>query len=141
MSKSNKIFFFFPLTLALTFSSILCCCLLISAEAEILNQPMNQGLPAASGVNHCDSHKTNADHSGKKHQCECPKLQGILAKDFDIFTAADVVLYFYNHQIIQGRIFSAFVVPNCYKMLSGQSPPQFSLSPIPLYIKNPTLRI
>lgn len=129
-----------PLILSFLFSSVICCCLPGHAEAGISHEKITQNTQVSSYNSHGDSGDSQDHHSTANHKCECPKLQGTLAKDFDILKAADIVLYSFNHQIVLDKIFLAFV-PESHNSLIGPSPPQFSSSPIPLYIKNPTLRI
>jgi hypothetical protein len=129
-----------PLILSFVFSSVICCCLSGHAEAGISHEEITQNTQVSSHDSHYDSHDSQDNHSTADHKCECPKLQGTLAKDFDILKAADVVSCSLNHQIIRGKIFLAFV-PDSHNSLIGPSPPQLSSSSIPLYIKNPTLRI
>lgn len=140
MQKLIRKFFAFLFVLSFVFSSVICCCLSDHAEAGIFHEKITQNTQAPSYNSHGDSDDSQDRHSAADHKCECPKLQGTLAKDFDILKAADIVLYSFNHQIILDKIFLAFV-PDSHNSLIGPSPPQFSSSSIPLYIKNPTLRI
>lgn len=134
-----KRLFVLPLIFSLVFSSVFCCCLSQSAHAEDSDQHGGNVI-STSKSSHCESHNPQDDHSGADHKCECPELQGALANNLDILKAAEVVLYSFNHQIILDKIFLAFV-PDSHNLLTGASPPQLSSSSIPLYIKNPTLRI
>lgn len=129
-----------PLILSFVFSSVICCCLSGHASAGISNEKITQNTQVSSYNSHGDSDDSQDHHSAADHKCECPKLQGTLAKDFDILKTAEIVLYSFNHQIILDKIFLAFV-PDSHNALIGPSPPQFSSSSIPLYIKNPSLRI
>jgi len=129
-----------PLTLSFVFSSVICCCLSGHAEAGISHEEITQNTQALSYNSHGDPGDPQDHHSAADHKCECPKLQGTLAKDFDILKTADIVLHPFNPQIILNKIFLAFV-PDSHNSLIGSSPPQFSSSSIPLYIKNPSLRI
>jgi hypothetical protein len=138
MLRIAKKLLVFPLIFSLIFSFILCYCLPQSAQAQDFDQHIEYVVQTPQS-SHCESDSQD-DHSGKNHNCECPKLQGTLAENFDVLKTTGVVLYFFNHQIILDKIFSAFV-PDSYNLLVGPSPPQFSSSSIPLYIKNPTLRI
>ncbi len=139
MLRITKKLLVFPLIFSLIFSFILCYCLPQSAQAEDSDHHMEYSAQASES-SHGESHNPQDNHSGKNHNCECPKLQGTLAKNFDVLKTADVVLYSFNHQIILDKIFLAFV-PDSRHSLIGSSPPQFSSSRTPLYIKNPTLRI
>ena len=129
-----------PLILSFVFSSVICYCLPGHAEAGISHEGITQNTQVSSHNSHGDSDDSQDHHAAADHKCECPKLQGILAKNFDILKAADIVLYSFNRQVILGKIFSAFV-PDSHNPLMGPSPPQFRSSSIPLYIKNPALRI
>mgnify|MGYP001595466836 CR=1 len=129
-----------PLIFSFVFSSVICCCLSGHAEAGISYEEITPNTQVSSHDSHGDSDDSQDHHSTADHKCECPKLQGTLAKNFDILKAADIVLYSLNPQIILDKIFLAFV-PDSHNSLIGPSPPQFSSSSIPLYIKNPTLRI
>ncbi len=144
MQKSIKGFLAFPLILSFLFASVICCCQLSHAEAGISHQEATKNTPIFSRNSHCDPGDSqdhhSADHQSEGHTCECPKLQGTLAKNFDIVKAADIVLYSFNHQISLDKIFLAFV-PDSHNLLAGSSPPKLSSTSIPLYIKNPTLRI
>jgi len=137
MYRAIKKFLVFPLIFSFLFVSIICCCLSGHAEAGISHQEATENTQVSSYNSHRDSQD---NHSTADHKCECPKLQGTLAKNFDILKAADIVLYSFHHQIILDKIFLAFV-PDSHNSLIGPSPPQFSSSSIPLYIKNLTLRI
>ena len=138
----EKVYKFFDhsLILSFVFSSVICCCLSGHAEAGISYEEITPNTQVSSHDSHGDSDDSQDHHSTADHKCECPKLQGTLAKNFDILKAADIVLYSLNPQIILDKIFLAFV-PDSHNSLIGPSPPQFSSSSIPLYIKNPTLRI
>lgn len=140
MQKLIRKFFAFLFVLSFVFSSVICCCPPGHAEAGISHEEITQNTQASSHDSHGDSDDSQDHHSTADHKCECPKLQGTLAKNFDILKAADIVLHSFNHQIILDKIFLAFV-PDSHNSLIGSSPPQFSSSSIPLYIKNPTLRI
>jgi hypothetical protein len=128
-----------PLVFSLVFFPVLCCCSSQSAHAEDSDHHMEYAARTSEG-GHGESRNPQDNHSGKNHNGECPRLQGTLAKSLDVLKSADIVLYFFNHQIISGKIFLAFV-PDRRHSLIGPSPPQFSSSRTPLYIKNPTLRI
>lgn len=135
-------FLLIPLIPSLIFSFVICYCLPENedVEAAISHQQFSESVSASSHDAHSDSHDPQDHHSSPNHQCECPKLQGALAKNFEIIKATDAALYFLNHQIITGKTFLAFI-SNSRNLLIGPSPPQFPSSAVPLYIKNPTLRI
>ncbi len=128
-----------PLIFSLAFSSILCCCLSQLAQAQDSDQHIEHAVQASES-SHCESHNPQDSHSGKKHNCECPQLQGTLAKNFDGLKAIGIVLYSFKHQVVLGKIFLVFI-PDSHNLFTGPSPPQLVLSSVPLYIKNPTLRI
>ncbi len=127
----------FILISSLVFSSFFCCCLSESAHAK----DSNQHVAVTSKSSHCDTHNSEKNHSDGEHKCECPKFQGDLAKSFDSLKAADVISYTLNYQIVLDKIFISFA-PDSHNLLAGASPPlQLYSSSVPLYIKNPTLRI
>src|SRR5437867_4322280 len=140
MKQGYLKFLLIPLIFSLIFSFVICYCSSENTEAVISHQQFSKSAATSSHDNHFDSDNPQDHHSSPNHQCECPKLQGTLVKNFDIFKAADIVLYSFNHQIMLNKIFLAFV-PDSHNSLIGSSPPQFSSSAIPLYIKNPALRI
>ncbi len=135
-----KRFFAFPAILFLIFSFISCCCLSGQAEAGIPHPQVTEKTQGPSpNSSHCDSRDAQDDHSGAKHQCECPKLQGTLAENFDALKTANVFLSSFSHQIILDKSSLTFVTGK-HHFLAGSSPP-FPVSSVPLYIKNPSLRI
>ncbi len=134
-----KRFFAFPLILFLIFSFLSCCCLSGHAEAGISHQQVTEKTQRPSSNSHCDSHDPQDNHSGAKHQCECPKLQGTLANNFDALKTANVLLYSLSHQLVIDKI-SFVLITGKHNSSAGSSPP-FSVSSVPLYIKNPSLRI
>lgn len=138
--KKSGFLFTAPLILSFVFSSVICCCPPGHAEAGISHEEITQSIQASSHDSHGDSDDSQGHHSTADHKCECPKLQSTLAKNFNILKAADIVLHSFSRQIILDKIFLAFV-PDSHNALIGPSPPQFSSSSIPLYIKNPALRI
>lgn len=139
MLRISRKIFISPLIFSLVFFPILCCCFSQSAHTEDSDHHMEYAAQT-SGSSHGESHNPQDNHSGKNHNCECPKLQGTLAKNFDVLKSADIVSYFFNRQIVSGKIFLAFV-PDGRHSLIGSSPPQFFSSITPLYIKNSILRI
>ncbi len=141
MNRTLPRFLAVPLVFSLIFSSFFCCCLTRSVHAAANDQlSFVFAEEDHSRGNHCDSHDP-AEHSpASRHECECPKLQGTLAKISDVVQTADTAVYFLNHPIGFGPIFSAFV-PDNHKLLTAHSPPWVSSSTTPLYIKNSVLRI
>ncbi len=129
---------FVPLMVPIVFSSLICCCLSDHARAEDSHHQSSGDIPASS-QDDANAHDPQ-DHHSSNHKCECSQLLSTLAENFDILKAADVVLYSFNRQIVLDKIFLTFV-PDSHHSLIGPSPPQFSSSSIPLYVKNPSLRI
>ncbi len=76
-----------PLIPSLIFSFVICYCLPENedAEAAISHQHFSESVSSSSHDNHFDSHDPQDHHSSPNHQCECPQLQGTLAKNFEIF--------------------------------------------------------
>ncbi len=119
-----------PVVFSLIFAPVICCCLSKSAHAAQTSQSP-----------HCKLHHSQKNHSSQEHQCECPKLQGTLAKqNFDIIKSADIILSFLNEKTILAQDFLS-VIPNNHHLLAEHSPPELPLNSIPLYIKNSVLRI
>jgi len=134
--KKSLIVFLIP---SFAFASVLCCCLeAASPEAETTQQISKHG-PGKSHNTHCESHDTQADHTGEQHNCECPKLQGTLAKNFDILKSADIVHFFINHKILAVNSFFNSI-PDLKLVFYDHSPPSNSDS-LPLYLKYSVLRI
>lgn len=144
MSKFMKIFFVFPVILFLSFSSIVCCCFLTPAEAENSHRQSATNTPEHPQGSHCDSHDQQGDspsaNSSSQHQCECPEIQTILAKNSDLFSLTNTTLYFLNHWSFVNKS-NLTLIPDTHKLLTEHSPPYFSSLTIPLYIKNSNLRI
>jgi len=135
-----KRLFAFPPIFFLIFSFLSCCCFLGHAEAGISRQVAEKSqVPSPHSNSHCDSGDSQDDHSAPNDQCECPKLQGVLVQGSDAFKTADIALSSFSHQIILDKIFLVFVLDS-HSLLAGPSP-QSLVSSVPLYIKNPTLRI
>ena len=127
MLRVTKKLFIPLLILSIAFSSIICCCLPRHAEARPTEE------------SNCHSHNSQ-DHDAPHHKCECPNMQGTLAKkDFDILKAVDVVLFSLSHPLFPQKTFLSFVSDNS-ALIKGHSPPT-AYSLIPLYIKNCIFRI
>lgn len=139
MNRRLSQFLALLLIFPLIFLSLFCCCVLQTVHGQGVNYQVHQVVKDHSSSNHCDSREPQGQHPAPYHQCECPQLQGALAQSFDIFQAADVVFYSFNHQIILGEILLSFA-PDSHKLLTEHSPP-FSSAATPPYIKNSVLRI
>lgn len=122
----------FPLIGLFLWASVVCCCLSQQAHAE--------DVKTSAQSSHCESHDPKADHSGENHECECPKLQGTLAKNFDVLKSADIVFSFIHHNApAVNSFFSA--TPDLQLVYYEHSPPHFDLSSLLLYLKYCVLRI
>lgn len=142
MNRKFLRFLAVPLVFPLIFSSFFCCCLTHSVHAAGTNDQPPFAVAAEDHPrgSHCDSYDPVERSSTSRHECECPKLQGTLAKSLDVASAADAALYSFDRQIGSSPIFPAIVLDS-RKLLTEHSPPRFSSSATPLYIKNSVLRI
>lgn len=136
MNKFSKKLIIFTLTLSFICASVVCCCLSRSVHAE--DPTASSGFDVQTS--HCKSHNSKTDHASKNHECKCPKLQGTLVKNFDLFKPADMVFSFTDHNVLAVNPFFG-VIPDLQLVFYDRSPPQLGSNSLPFYLKYSVLRI
>ena len=138
MYRVRQTIFIIPLVFSLTFSSVLCCCVVQFAYAKNFIRH-NEHTLQTSKSNHCGPHNPQDHHSGNEHECQCPNLLSILEKNFSILNSTDIVLLLFNHNLFTPKVFFGEELAHIIRF--NRSPPQFGAISPPLYLKNFVIRI